>query len=224
MKAAAGTSYFLLYEYGTIARSYGLGVLLVFAFMALRHRPVAWLLVALMANVALHFAALSVVLVALMIHERRWSAGGAAVWAAGMVAAAFTMMPASDAAPAVRLFPDHLANAALAVHSLSAALLPVDVTRPVFIWNVATPYFSGIAVGMATLAVGWIALRAEQRLAALYSVAYAGFALMFATIYFGQVRHAGLLFVLLLALHWARSDSTPTPAAAGRRAGLSRRR
>lgn len=213
MKAAAGTSYFLLYEYGTIARSYGLGVLLVFAVMALRRRPVAWLLLALMANVALHFAALSAVLVGLMIIERRWSAEGAAVWALGLVGATLTMMPAGDAAPAVRLFPDQFANAMLAVHSLSAALVPVDVTRPVFIWNVMMPYFSGIGIGIATVAVGAIGFRADQRFAALYVAAYAGLAIIFATIYFGQVRHAGLLFVLMLALEWARSESAPKGAA-----------
>jgi hypothetical protein len=207
MKAAAGTSYFLLYEYGTIARSYGIGVVLVFAFMAMRHRPVAWLILALVANVALHFAALSGVLVILMILERRWSIAGAALWAAGMVAAAMTMMPASDAQPALRLFPDHLANLLLAVHSLSASVVPVDLTRAVFIWNLPTGHLGGFAIGLATLAIGWLALRADQRLAALYALAYMGFVLIFTTIYFGQARHAGLLFLLVLVLHWARCQA-----------------
>jgi hypothetical protein len=207
MKAAAGASYFLMYEYGTIARSYGLGVVLVFAFMAVRHRPVAWLMLALIANVALHFAALSVVLVALMVVERRWSIAGAALWVAGMVAAAMTMMPASDAQPALRLFPDQLANLLLAVHSLSATIVPVDLTRAVFIWNLPTSHLGGLAIGLATLAIGWLALRADQRLAALYGLAYMGFVLIFTTIYFGQARHAGLLFVLVLVLHWARCEA-----------------
>jgi hypothetical protein len=207
MKAAGGASYFLMYEYGTIARSYGLGVVLVFAFMAVRHRPVAWLMLALIANVALHFAALSVVLVALMVVERRWSIAGAALWVAGMVAAAMTMMPASDAQPALRLFPDQLANLLLAVHSLSATIVPVDLTRAVFIWNLPTSHLGGLAIGLATLAVGWLALRADQRLAALYGLAYMGFVLIFTTIYFGQARHAGLLFVLVLVLHWARCEA-----------------
>lgn len=207
MKAAAGASYFLMYEYGTIARSYGLGVVLVFAFMAVRHRPVAWLILALIANVALHFAALSGVLVALMVVERRWSIAGAALWAAGMVAAAMTMMPASDAQPALRLFPDHFTNLMVAVHSLSASLVPVDLTRAVFIWNLPTGHLGGFAIGLATLAIGWLALRADQRLAALYALAYVGFVLIFTTIYFGQARHAGLLFLLVLVLHWARCEA-----------------
>jgi hypothetical protein len=216
MKAAVGTSYFVVYEYGTIARSYGLGAVLVFGFMAARHRPLAWLLLALIANVALHFAALSGVLVALMIVERRWSTVGAAVWGAGMVAAALTMMPASDAQPALRLFPDHLANAMLAVHSLSAALVPIDVTRPVFIWNLPTGEFGGFAMGVASFAMAWLVLRADQRLAALYALAYVGFAVIFTTIYFGQVRHAGLLFLLILMLHWARCEARPGGLGAAR--------
>jgi hypothetical protein len=106
----------------------------------------------------------------------------------------------------LRLFPDHFTNLMVAVHSLSASLVPIDLTRAMFIWNLPTGHLGGFAIGLATLAIGWLALRGDQRLAALYALAYVAFVLIFTTIYFGQARHAGLLFLLLLVLHWARCE------------------
>ena len=89
--------YFPLFEYGVIARSYGLGALLLFAWLALRRTPWGWLILALMANVAVNFALLSgCCVVAGLWIERRWSWAGAALWAAAGLAAVATLAPAHD--------------------------------------------------------------------------------------------------------------------------------
>ena len=69
--------YFPLFEYGVIARSYGLGALLLWAWLPLRRTIWGWLILALMANVAVHFALLSACCAAaVVLIERRWSWAG----------------------------------------------------------------------------------------------------------------------------------------------------
>ena len=101
-------SYFLFFEYFVLSRSYGLAILLGFAFVALRqHRPswraVPWLLLGLLANINAFVTIWSIALAAVFVLEERlrdarfW--GGAVIYLVLLSAGLATMIPAPDYGP-----------------------------------------------------------------------------------------------------------------------------
>lgn len=201
-------SYFLLFEYGVIARSYGLGVLLLFAFLATRRSPWSWLFLALMVNVSAHFIILSAILVAarLVIEPwppRRTFALGIFVWVGGCVIAVATLAPAADAQPAIQLFPDFWINLANALNWASAAIAP-----GVLYWGHAVPAPESVLVGLAALPLGAAALASRPRLAILWSLFYCTLIALSALVYTAYGRHVGLAPLLLVALLWMDGEES----------------
>ena len=98
-------SYYLFWEYFVVSRSYALGVLLGFGYVALRtQRPTQrfwpWVLLGLLANTTVFGAIWSLGMAAFFAlgNRREWRAmvAGAALYAALVVLAIATMMPAPD--------------------------------------------------------------------------------------------------------------------------------
>ena len=177
--------YYLLFEYGVIARSYGLGALLLFAWLALRRTPWSWLILALMANVAVHFALLSGACVAATVWiERRWSWSGIALWIAACAACALTIVPAHDVQTGLAGLADPLAARLVdALRRQSAVLVPALVGRWPYRWQVLpdmpwSAMIGGFAAVMSALAVG------RDRRASLLAVGlFAGLTAMCALLY-----------------------------------------
>jgi hypothetical protein len=208
-KLLISLGYFMLFEYGVIARNYGLGVLLFFAFVALRRTRWAWLLLALMCNTAVHTAMLAGVGALLLVFvERRWSWSGAALLVLSGLLAAASVTPAADA------FPRPAAGWALGAHlsrailTMSSDIAPVQIGSypAVWLWRPPTPV-AGV-LGVLTPILGAFVLRRDWRLAGAYLLFCVGLVVIGVAIYPIQVRHAGLIVVLLIGLLWIRKDVT----------------
>jgi hypothetical protein len=194
----------VFFEYGVISRSYGLGVLLFLAFVALRRTFWAWVLLALLANVALHCAILAAICALWLLMEGRWSWKGAATLAVGGLIALAIMWPAADVVRAAPLQPSWLGNLFAAFWN-AQALLGLNLPG-------VTPFVLplGVLIGLAALVYGGFALRQDRRFVLLY----AGFALLLlttaTTVYMTSARHLGLLYILAVGFAWAKVEEGET--------------
>ncbi|MGO8867430.1 MAG: hypothetical protein ACLQME_13105 [Alphaproteobacteria bacterium] len=211
-KALLSVSYYIAFEYALLAPGYGLGVVLFFAFIALRRSPWSWLALGLMANIAVHFMALAAVGGALLIYRRQRSRLGIAVFLALLAIAVITAYPAPDTIVATQ--PRGVAlRALLSLARLSAALLPVNASLPLGLkWSQVCAACGGLAplvLGLLVPALGAFSLRARPALRSTYLAACGALFLIGAAIYLGYDRHYGLAFVVLVGLHWMARDDKP---------------
>jgi hypothetical protein len=210
--------YYPLFEYGVIARSYGLGALLAFAWLALRRGVWGWVILALMANVAVHFALLSAALVVAGLWiERRWSWPGAAVWAAGCLAAIATIAPAHDVTTGMSAMAEPLTLRLLdALRRQSATLYPALVGVWPYHWQMLlSPQEApapGAVAGIAAAVLAPLAVWREPRARLLPVGLFIALTAMSALLYPTYLRHVGVLALLLIALEWMRAETTKAPA------------
>jgi hypothetical protein len=241
--------YFMVFEYGTLSRSYSLG----FFFLALtcsiastRHRwPWSNVTLALLALTSAFGALVAVaVLIGLIVDDavRRWRGGGARTLGAaplvrvggGLVVtvAAFVVSYAQAAPPGDAgvyrswntSFNGSLARTTLA--AISRALVPIPKFRREF-WN--TSVFDGLTAGAAVLGVvavvgfAWL-LRRRPGACATW---VAGVALVIGFLY-GKIqyasasRHYGHVFLALTAALWLVPAMAPTARGDSPRAGSLR--
>lgn len=210
--------YYPLFEYGVIARSYGLGALLLFAWLALRRGGWGWLILAVMANIAVNFALLSAFCVAAGLWiERRWSWAGAALWAAGCLAAVITIIPAHDVQTGLSALAQPLAARVLAaLRWQSAALYPAMVGVWPYRWQVlVSPPEAPWPAAMLGLAAGGLialAVRREPKASVLTLGLFLVLAALSALIYPTYPRHVGVLVLFGVGLEWIRTEARDEPA------------
>jgi len=211
--------YFPLFEYGVIARSYGLGELLVFAWLVLRRTAWGWLILALMANVAVNFAFLSgVLVVAGLWIERRWSWAGVALWAmAGLVAVA-TILPAHDVSTGATALAQPLWLRTLAaLRWESATLYPSLVGVWPYRWQVLlSPPEAPLLAAVVGFGAGGMAIWAsgrDRRASILAFGLFLAMTALSALVYPTYPRHVGVLVLLVVALEWMRVEDTGQSAA-----------
>jgi hypothetical protein len=206
--------YFLLFEYGVIARSYGLGVVLLFAWLALRRTPWSWLLLALMANVAVHFALLSAFLVAAAFWiEGRWSRRGVAVWFIGCLLAVLTIIPAHDVQTGSDLLSQPLIMRVIdAVRRQSAILLPTLIGPWRYHWQLLPAAPAGLILGVLAAGVASWSVRREPRASLLAIGLWGALTAMSALLYTTYLRHVGVLLLFVIALEWMRVERDGRPA------------
>jgi hypothetical protein len=208
-------SYLPAYEYGVIARSYGLSLLLLAALAALvarrGERPLLFAaLVALLAQTNPHSLVLAACLTGLLLWEgrtglrRRDIRWGLVLASAGCVLALVQLVPR----PGVPLAPDtpEFSRACrTAVTVWQNAIVPAgDLGAP---WPVL-----GLTLHLATaLALIW-SLRRSPALALCSAAMLTGITMFLAVVYYGGVRHAGFLFMtmLLCAVAAPRAPSART--------------
>jgi len=211
--------YFPLFEYGVIARSYGLGELLVIAWLCLRRTPWGWLVLALMANVAVNFALLSGVLVlAGLWIERRWFWAGVAVWAVAGLAAVITIIPAHDVSTGASALAQPLWFRTLdGLRWESATLVPALVGVWPYRWQVLisppeTPLLAAVlGVAAGAMAV-WATVR-DRRSSVLALALFLAMTALSALVYPTYLRHVGVVLLLVIALEWMRVENSGQPAA-----------
>ncbi|HEX8252429.1 MAG TPA: hypothetical protein VF846_04700 [Thermoanaerobaculia bacterium] len=180
-------SYFLSYEYAAIARPYALAVLLLFAALASWRWPMRFaLFVALLANTTPHMLLIAAILGALYLRERPRRAAIAIMLAGGLLSAV-QLLPPRDAPQG------HVLR--------GASLLPVQEA-------VATAFFprtemqgrslfAAAIVAAVSLSIG---ARATPQIFLWASLAALSF--IYAFIWMGGARHAGLLLIVVIATLW----------------------
>jgi hypothetical protein len=235
--------YFLFWEYFVISRSYALMVLCGFSYVALRARlpntfwP-AWLALGLLANSVLFGTIWSIALAALFMREWRRSADfvvGAAIYAALLLLAIATMMPASDIA---------FGQAELTLRQIDLAPLaayPINAFDPIqrhwlidaagwlghpmpgqtvvryasgatFIHAISLGYTS-IAIAALLAPFGLVLIMAGDNGRRLeFIVTYIGVLLFVQLWHFhGTYRHQGILFIAFVGAVWASRAVHPRP-------------
>ncbi len=196
--------YLILFEWGTIARSYGLGVMLYFAFLALNRRPLAaYLMLGLVANTSAHFMLLAGVSALLLpVLDKRVSFSGLALFAALSLVAVATAWPASDAHTTIVLAPTLHGRFTDALEAFSGTLMPIDPSVIPPRWK-GLPLAAAIWAGMLAPAIGAFAIMPRSPIAAaLFLLLYAAVFAFSVLVYPSFPRHTGVIFLLLVGTEW----------------------
>ena len=201
MKLVLGLNYFLLFEYGTIARGYCLGVFFIFAAIAFRTRPIGWLFAALIPQGGAQMIVLPGFFAALMLWEKRWSWRGVGLCALSGVLALIWMTPASDHVTFLRgsLFMIRLARMLVNAGNI---MLPMDIDGTLVGWTNPAHLSATALTGALMPALVWAASRQSLR----SSLAATAFALLTCALtlagYGLNLRHFGFIIVIIIACQW----------------------
>jgi hypothetical protein len=195
----------ILFEYGTVSRSYALGVMLTFwAMWAWNTRKHVWLPLMLLPAVDFLFGVISVAILLVRFSERRAWWPGVAAWAAVGLLAAWTVIPAHDFIPVYKEALSPLQNWVLLLLQLSIVAVPLQWSAQGPAWNSVPPYGAFLVLWIAFVWLCWDQTRGRR----IDRVAVLGFFLVLLAFYaFYELgnRHLMLLGVLLIALQWRRS-------------------
>jgi hypothetical protein len=207
-KLLISVSYYVVFEYGAISRSYSLGTLLALAAVTLRTSVWSWVCLALLANVAAHFTLLAVALGAvLFIRDRSWR--GAAILGMGCFAAVITVYPLAPDIYYAPLRADRLMRLVRTTADISAAMVP-SVPGVPYRYGELLPTSLGFHLGLALPIVAALALR-DFSLTLGFVAVYAGLVVFGTDVYELSPRHVGVLFVFLIAGLWLRREQNSEP-------------
>jgi len=205
-------SAFVLIDYGTIARSLSVGVLLFVIAWAFRKHRWAWAAVVLLPAVDFLFGVLSLICLMIFWLDRNWSWTGAVLWLASALCGAWAVIPAPDVVPALPPSNSLLVTAFVFLANLAQLLLPLPLSEKGLAWNTTFPIVIACVVGFFALVSGWW-MRPTRR---YHQIALAGFAsicLLFSLfVYMLPIRHLSLLALLLVALNWRERDMGILPS------------
>ena len=235
VRAAAALGYFPIYEYGTIARNYAAGMLLLAAFCALfprrREHPLAiGVVLFLLANTSLPACVLAMAALgalALDASGRPRPSRPAATWtgiglgAAGVAASAWQMLPPSDSGFAVESnFSMSWTAMQQVLATVPEAFLPLPVPGAGF-WQSSLlgtlPGYSQLGWILAIPLLGVFALALARRPVAFvyFLLGSLGLLLFFYVKTLGYLRHHGFLFLSAGTALWL-ARSLPPSALSGR--------
>ncbi len=196
-------SYYFAYEYSIIARSYALTILLLFLALAMVRRPMAFAVcVALMFNTNVHGGIIAAALLFIFLIRKprdRTMIVPAIVMLAGAIAAYLQLgVQGNDAVPG-----------RINVYAVPIALGDAFIPGP------TTPWMA--AIGLLTLISIAVAIRHSRPAMLLLIEILVGLATVYTLVWYGGLRHAGLILMATLAAVWVAADvpaSSMTRAAA----------
>ena len=197
-----------LFEYGTISRGLALGAALVMLALALWRRRAVWIAIALLPLCEFLFGAFSAVLVVLLWRERRISLWGLGLWAACSIAAALSVIPAADAAPALGLYPFGVEVSDF-MERVGTLALPFQTFRDHLLWDGMAPLLSGVILGPLMLI--W-AFKRTAHSSVQRRLVVAFFALCLAmsvSVYALHFRYVTLIALMLIAFAWIQPPPAP---------------
>jgi hypothetical protein len=210
LRILLGANYFVIYEYGVIARSYGLGLLLLLLALVAWRTRWTWLILGLAALTSLH-----VLLLAGAVGLLRLARGDRDIIGVGafglccLVSLAF-IWPAPEV---VRPIMDKTALEVAVRSSLFAghALFPLTSVGGWFpqVPNIISALVA-FSAGLVTVSVLARLFRDDHIARGLTIVFFAGLVAFGAVVYPMFPRHAGTLVLLVIAIAWVRSlDGEP---------------
>lgn len=196
----------LLFEYGTLSRSYTLGVALTFWAMAVWDTKRAfWLPLILLPAVESFFGLFSVAFLLLRYAERRLWWPAVAAWAAVSLVAAWTVIPAPDFVPVYTIPSSPLAGVEVLLQQFSIVMVPLQWGSNGPEWNSLPSWTPFLALW---LPFAWLCFDQTRR-RPLDRAILAGFFAVLLLIYAFESalanRHLMLMGVLLIALQWRQS-------------------
>lgn len=202
------TSFFILFDFGTLSRSLSLGVLLLLCAFSFRERRTSWIAIALLPMADFLFGVLSIILIALRWREKQLWVPGLMLWFASSLCAAWTVRPAPDMIPAFWLN-GIMHDGIVQIARFGALLLPLHVADGALVWNYPPPRPIALPAGMAYFGLGYLLLRRES-VSALLFFGFVALTLIFSVaVYPLAIRHislTALLLILLVARRRERGD------------------
>jgi hypothetical protein len=199
------SSFFILFEFGVVARSLSLGSMLLLVLFASRRRWLRWAALALLPMADFLFGVLSLAGLVLMWKDRRWSWLGAGAWALSSLAAAASVVPAPDMLPA--LWAEEGQALAILFQNLAVLLVPLQMvdghlqwkgTLPFNLWALAGPLFILFCLGQ---------LRADRLHKLLFLAFFAITAAFCLFVYPLPARHLSLIAFFLILLKWREAEA-----------------
>jgi hypothetical protein len=229
-RAAAALGYFVVYEYGSIARNYALGVLAICAFCVAfpsrrKHPIVVGALLALAADTSLPACVLAIAALLALVAEvlarppepsrRLATAAGLGIAAAGIAISAAQMNPPGDTgfATAWNFLLDRGAIAQV-LSTVTKAYLPLARPVPAF-WQTeilsAIPGYDAASWLLGASLVTLVAVALVRRPLAFlfYGAATGGLLVFFYVKTLGYLRHHGFLFIAMGAALWMARTLPP---------------
>jgi hypothetical protein len=208
-KVALSLNYLVFFEYGVIARSYGLGALLFFAFVAVRRaRGIGpWVLLAMLANVSVHTAILAAVCALWLLKEGNWSWKGCAILGLGAGVALLTLWPAHDVVSPISFARTPVARAVVTLAEASDLLTWSDPFRLTAVWEAVMPMPAALPLGALFPLVGILALRQNKSHIELFLLFFFTLFVFSATVYVAFLRHLGFVALLMIGLLWAQVEA-----------------
>ncbi len=188
-------SYYAIYEYAVIARSYVLTNLLLFIAAALYtrrpERPWSYaVVVALMFNANVHAGVVAAILLILFVTQGRLRAGPALIMCGGALLAFLQLRTPSDS-----YSPTLLRN-------MNDDALPFTVGQA-FLPTV--PMYSAFVIGLAFFVYVGILLRRRRDALFFLVGSFSILSFVYRYVWFGGFRHAGILLILVLTALWIAS-------------------
>lgn len=199
--------YFMLVEYGSLARGMGLGVMLMFLFVAARAKWLRWAILIVFPMVEVQFAVLAVAGAAMMWRDRQWSWGAAALLVLSMAAMVWLVWPAPDVHTAVNLKPTYPIRLAIFLLMFGNMLVPMPMMDGGIYWFGNAPGLAGVIFSGLFLWLGVRELRNDRWLALVFAGFFAFTLFMAMFVYQLSLRHAGLIVALFLVLAWRNVEA-----------------
>ncbi|QIK79459.1 hypothetical protein G7077_11640 [Sphingomonas piscis] len=201
-----GSSYFILFEFGTLSRGLSLGAFLTIALFAAKDKRLRWATIILLPLVDFLFGLISLIGIMLALHDKRFSRLGAGLWLASSLLAAWSIIPAPDIRPALAT-PHVLYGLFLALNNLSALLIPFQTLDGQIGWGGGLPGLLGPVGGLLFLLFALSEIRDVKlhgwlfRLFFLLSIAFTLF------IYPLGIRHLTLIPLLVILFKWREVEA-----------------
>jgi hypothetical protein len=187
-KVLLAFSYYLGYEYASIARPYALSLLLLFAAASMFEKPLAFaVLIALAMNVVAHASVIAGAMAVAWWIRRPEGRRYAWIVAAGTVVAALQMMAPADAQ---RVHAFAVTNWPALPFMLGHAFLPT------------IPMSVGAPAAIAVLAAISYALRHSREALVAMWVSIAGLAFVGVFVWTAGLRHAGFVLIAVVVAMW----------------------
>lgn len=209
LRLALALSEPILFEYGTVSRSYTLGVLLFFSVLASwDKRRLVWLPLCLLPMTEFLFGVMAACLLLVRFGSKAsWKSiwwPGAAAFVVCSLFAAWTIIPAPDMIPVYSATATPVDGVMMWMLVLSVVTVPLQ-WKDGLQWDTVPPMASSMVLWAGFLAVAY----SQTRNRPVERLAIAGFLLVtlgfFAFLYPLTIRHMMLAGVLLVGLHWLQA-------------------
>ncbi len=210
LRALVSLNYFVVFEYGVIARPYGIAMLLMLTALTLWRSPLAWIALAVIPLMSFHSALLAGVLAVERLtnpgrETRQQGAAGLVLFCAANLLALYFEWPDPQTIPALRPAEDVglVARFIWFLWGSGALLFPATHMGGWYFSGAELPrIIAGFLAGVMLPFLLWQLTqgRALRRLMVFGLFALlAGFSLF---VYPTRIRHAGIIILLLIAFAW----------------------
>ena len=204
--------YLLLVEYGSLSRGIGVGIAMLFAFMAFPNKRLRWAILALLPLVEVQLAVLAVAGMAMMWRDRQWSWTGVVLVMASLVAMVMLVWPAPDVHNAATLQPTYVLRLAQTLMVAGNLLVPLPLADGMIMWFGNVPGMMSAVFAVAFGILGWNETRGDRWHRALF-FGFVAFTLMMAVFVYPQsMRHLGLVAIVLILLVWRSAAAGCQPS------------